>query len=185
MPSTPTSSSAPASTSTTASSRSSGATSPTSWGPSPSPIRSRSSTRSPRREAARSCAACSRHAPSGSIPATSPRSRNDRRASLRRAFLRRAEPVYRDLPEAWIERAGSVDDAVLLETRRFDPENYRSYLFLHPLAVIRASSPAEVPPLLRELEEHSRRGHFAAGYLAYEAGGEEPLGRSAPGYPLA
>lgn len=60
--------------------------------------------------------------------------------------------------------------AVLLDTARPDAENRASYCFAAPERVLVAEVPAEVPALLQELEQVTRRGKYVAGYLAYEAG---------------
>jgi para-aminobenzoate synthetase/4-amino-4-deoxychorismate lyase len=92
---------------------------------------------------------------------------------------------HRDLPKEWIERAGSSENAVLLETRRFGVDNYRSFLFTNPRSILQAWSPGEVTPLLEELETQCRRGCYAAGYVAYEGGGEDIGPAPRPAYPLA
>ncbi len=60
-------------------------------------------------------------------------------------------------------------------------------LFEHPVQILQANSPEEVPPLFRKVEELTDAGRYAAGFIAYEAGGAfdpELQMIPAPGFPL-
>ncbi len=59
---------------------------------------------------------------------------------------------------------------VLLETSRFDPDNYRSYLFRQPIEVISVQALEQVPSLFERVERESAQGHFLAGFIGYECG---------------
>ncbi len=77
---------------------------------------------------------------------------------------------YTALPDAFYSTLRAAPDAVLLETTRFDSENFRSFLFIEPLTTLAAYQLHEVEPLLLQLEDFLRQGYFIAGYLTYEAG---------------
>jgi hypothetical protein len=59
---------------------------------------------------------------------------------------------------------------VLLESVRRDDENVYSYLFQDPAAVIQCSSSRMVESSIEQIEEITRKGMYAAGFMAYEAG---------------
>lgn len=65
---------------------------------------------------------------------------------------------------------GRQKNAVLLETTRPEPKNDRTYIFLKPIKVLRARNLDEVERCLEAVNEGLKRGYYAAGYLAYEAG---------------
>jgi para-aminobenzoate synthetase/4-amino-4-deoxychorismate lyase len=75
---------------------------------------------------------------------------------------------------------------VLLETSRFDADNQRSYLFVHPIETITAFYLDDIPDLFRRIEFALAQGHHVAGYLSYECGyhferfAEPPLPRDLP-----
>ena len=74
------------------------------------------------------------------------------------------------LPEAVYALVAESPGSVLLETSRFDAENRNSYLFLNPLHILTANSPAELPNLFQQIEEALAKNLFVAGFLSYEAG---------------
>lgn len=57
-----------------------------------------------------------------------------------------------------------------METQRIDPENYLSYLFLAPVALISCHNLDAVPDSFRKLESFLGRGYWAAGFFSYELG---------------
>jgi para-aminobenzoate synthetase / 4-amino-4-deoxychorismate lyase len=77
---------------------------------------------------------------------------------------------YTPLPETVPALVGATPGSVLLETSRFDAENYRSYLFLDPLRVLTAQTPDELPTLFAQIESALAAGCFIAGFLSYECG---------------
>ena len=84
----------------------------------------------------------------------------------------------------------SVENSVLLETSRPDAESKFSYLFLHPVRVLQATTLDEISALFEQIEQCLRQGRFVAGFLSYECGyGLEPaLSKYFPGssdFPLA
>jgi para-aminobenzoate synthetase/4-amino-4-deoxychorismate lyase len=64
----------------------------------------------------------------------------------------------------------NASDLVFLETCRFDRDNYRSWLFSNPLAVLRIYSTSELPKLFSEIEAYLSRQYYLAGYFSYECG---------------
>ncbi|MGH9589507.1 MAG: aminodeoxychorismate synthase component I [Terracidiphilus sp.] len=64
-----------------------------------------------------------------------------------------------------------------------------SRLFMHPLRVIEAREPAEIPALFAEIERATIAGHCAAGFFTYECGQcfelTAAMHKAAPGEPLA
>src|SRR5512147_2195355 len=72
---------------------------------------------------------------------------------------------YEPLPPFFHTLAASERDCVLLQTSRFDPQNYRSYLFARPLRVLAVEDPGELPALFEEIEGALAQGLFAAGFL--------------------
>lgn len=77
---------------------------------------------------------------------------------------------YPDLPSTFDSLAASEPDSVLLQTARFDEQNYRSYLFLRPRRVLAIEKLAELPALFAEIQHCLAQGSFAAGFLSYECG---------------
>src|SRR5208283_1144718 len=74
------------------------------------------------------------------------------------------------LPETIHALVGETPGSVLLETSRFDAENYHSYLFLDPLRVLTAQTPDELRCLFERIEEALAYGCYVAGFLSYESG---------------
>lgn len=62
------------------------------------------------------------------------------------------------------------DRFVLLETQRFDQENYLSYLFLEPVAIITCSNLGAIQGAFQQLETFLDKGYWAAGFFSYEMG---------------
>ncbi|HEY2038684.1 MAG TPA: aminodeoxychorismate synthase component I [Edaphobacter sp.] len=79
-------------------------------------------------------------------------------------------PIWTQLPESVRTLAAELSSAVLLETARFDEQNYHSYLFLNPVEVFSANGAEELHVLLEWMEEMRRRGLHLAGYFGYECG---------------
>ena len=59
---------------------------------------------------------------------------------------------------------------VLLESIRKDDENNYSYLFQDPAAVIQCASSRMMKSTIEQIEEATRKGMYAAGFISYEAG---------------
>ena len=59
---------------------------------------------------------------------------------------------------------------VLLDSARPDAENRWSWAFTDPRRVHTAATRGEIQALVETLQEETARGHYVAGYLAYEAG---------------
>ncbi len=84
-------------------------------------------------------------------------------------------------PARYHALVASTPGSVLLETSRFDGNNYRSYLFVHPVRTLAAGS-----SLFDEIEEALAGGAYVAGFLGYEYGedlqgmGRVGLGKTNP-----
>jgi para-aminobenzoate synthetase / 4-amino-4-deoxychorismate lyase len=72
---------------------------------------------------------------------------------------------YAQLPARYRSLAASIPGSVLLQTSRFDAENYRSYLFFRPERTLAPGS-----ALFGEIEEALAAGSYVAGFFAYECG---------------
>jgi para-aminobenzoate synthetase / 4-amino-4-deoxychorismate lyase len=84
--------------------------------------------------------------------------------------------LYAQLPARVRSLAASIPGSVLLQTSRFDLENYRSYLFLRPSRTLAAGS-----ALLQEIEQALAEGAYVAGFFAYECGESlKEIGRCDP-----
>ena len=95
--------------------------------------------------------------------------------------------MFHDFPPAYYTLIEGRDDVVLLETSRYDADNYRSFLFIDPIDTLRADSIDEVPALLRDIERYLAQDCYAAGYFGYECGYHfEKIADAVPGTsPLA
>ena len=84
--------------------------------------------------------------------------------------------LYAQLPSRVRSLVASIPGSVLLQTSRFDAENYRSYLFLRPSRTLAAGS-----ALLEEIEQALAEGAYVAGFFAYECGESlKEIGRCDP-----
>ena len=72
---------------------------------------------------------------------------------------------YVQFPARYHALVASTPGSVLLETSRFDDNNYRSYLFVHPVRMLSDGS-----SLFDEIEEALAGGAYVAGFLSYEYG---------------
>ncbi len=73
--------------------------------------------------------------------------------------------TYAQLPARYHSLVASNPGSILLQTSRFDAENYRSYLFARPARTLSASS-----ALFDEIEQALAGGAYVAGFFAYECG---------------
>ncbi|MFC1658387.1 aminodeoxychorismate synthase component I [Candidatus Omnitrophota bacterium] len=64
----------------------------------------------------------------------------------------------------------SYDRSVLLETQRFDSENYLSYLFFQPVKLITCFGLDGIERCFQQLEKFLDMGYWAAGFFSYEMG---------------
>ncbi len=78
--------------------------------------------------------------------------------------------AWTHLPEYLRTLTANSHNAVLLETSRFNSDNIHSYLFLDPVATIRAASLDEIPALFERMEAELAKGRHLAGYIGYECG---------------
>ena len=76
--------------------------------------------------------------------------------------------------ERWIKQIEPIllsqDRFVLLETQRFDQDNYLSYLFLNPITIITCFNLDAVSEAFVKLEAFLDEGYWAAGFFSYEMG---------------
>lgn len=75
-----------------------------------------------------------------------------------------------EFPPAFIHWLANQPNALFLETTRRDDDNFHSYLFLDPAAVIQCHHLNQVEASLVEIDHALKQGYYAAGFLAYEAG---------------
>ncbi|MBI4458966.1 MAG: aminodeoxychorismate synthase component I [Acidobacteria bacterium] len=78
--------------------------------------------------------------------------------------------TYVPLPAAWRAKAAAEVGSVLLETCRFDEENYQSYLFRRPVEVLTVSTLDGVPHFFQRIEQALLSGRHVAGFFSYELG---------------
>ena len=70
-----------------------------------------------------------------------------------------------------IRKAAAEDrGSVLLETTRLDTSNHQSYFFTHPVLVVSAIEPDELPRVFAQVDQALAQGLFVAGFLSYECG---------------
>lgn len=74
------------------------------------------------------------------------------------------------LPRHYRQLIADSPNSVLLETARLDDAHPRSWMFLHPVEVIRANALNELPRLFEVIERHLQDGLYVTGFLSYECG---------------
>ncbi|MDZ7266281.1 MAG: aminodeoxychorismate synthase component I [candidate division KSB1 bacterium] len=84
--------------------------------------------------------------------------------------LSRVVTPYGVFQPAFVHWLAGRPDTVFLESARRDPDNQHSYLFTAPLAIISCHEPGQVEARLAEVGHALGQGHYAAGFLTYEAG---------------
>lgn len=77
---------------------------------------------------------------------------------------------YFNFPSSVFSRLRKIDNLVLLETSKPDPENYASYLFIEPLNILRAYCLRELEDFFQKVDSYIDQGYFLAGFLNYECG---------------
>jgi para-aminobenzoate synthetase/4-amino-4-deoxychorismate lyase len=78
--------------------------------------------------------------------------------------------MYHEFPISYYRLIEEKDNLVLLETSKFDQENYRSYIFTDPVEILRIHRIDEVPQLLASIQRCLKENYYLAGYFAYECG---------------
>jgi para-aminobenzoate synthetase/4-amino-4-deoxychorismate lyase len=73
--------------------------------------------------------------------------------------------TYKQFPARYYSMVHSNPGSILLQTARFDAENYRSYLFTRPLRMLTTSS-----GLFEEIDAALACGNYVAGFYSYECG---------------
>lgn len=71
---------------------------------------------------------------------------------------------------AFIEWLSKQPNAVMLETSLRDSENQKSYIFLKPESIIKATSLEKIEGALTQAQDALNDGYYVAGFLTYEAG---------------
>jgi len=64
----------------------------------------------------------------------------------------------------------SSPNSLLLETTKFDKENFQSYLFRNPTHSLTLTVKSDIQDFFSQIEDALSAGFFAAGYFSYEAG---------------
>jgi para-aminobenzoate synthetase/4-amino-4-deoxychorismate lyase len=77
---------------------------------------------------------------------------------------------WKPLPAGVQVLAAASAGAVLLQTSRFDADNWHSFLFLDPVEVVTAREPEEVHAAFLRIESSVAAGLHAAGFVSYECG---------------
>lgn len=62
------------------------------------------------------------------------------------------------------------EGSVLLETAKFDAQNYRSLLFTGPVRQFVGWTPKDARAVFAEVDHHLQQGSFVAGFVSYECG---------------
>lgn len=60
--------------------------------------------------------------------------------------------------------------AILLESIKYNRENFLSYVFVDPLRIIQCHKPEQLLSCLDQLQQEQASGLYAAGFISYEAG---------------
>ena len=90
---------------------------------------------------------------------------------------------YHDFPEHVLSGFENTSDFILLESSKYDVNNYRSFLFYNPVQILSSTDHEEIPEILTAVESAVKNNKFAAGYISYEAGLLfEGIKTSKPGY---
>ncbi|MFA5393007.1 MAG: aminodeoxychorismate synthase component I [Candidatus Ratteibacteria bacterium] len=58
----------------------------------------------------------------------------------------------------------------LLETTRYDPKNFLSYVFFEPAGKIEINNYSDLPLFFNQIESFLKAGYYLAGFFSYEAG---------------
>ena len=69
-----------------------------------------------------------------------------------------------------LKRINSHDNAVYLETNRYDKNNKTTLLFLKPRKIITCFDGKNLKEKIEEIEKEIAKGNYAAGFFSYEAG---------------
>jgi para-aminobenzoate synthetase/4-amino-4-deoxychorismate lyase len=95
--------------------------------------------------------------------------------------------MFYPFPAAGYRLLKGRSEYVLLETSKYDRDNYRTRLFIDPVAVCKAYDPDDLPDLFSRIESFTGAGYYAAGYFHYECGlhFEPVIPFTATGQPIA
>lgn len=77
---------------------------------------------------------------------------------------------WHSLPD-WFRRLATQErGSVLLETAKFDAENFRTLLFRNPIDELAAKTVEDVLNILDQIDHHVEEGRYVAGFVSYECG---------------
>jgi len=74
------------------------------------------------------------------------------------------------LPNAMLHLAATKPDSVLLHSTRRSEEDFRSFLFVDPVAILKACRADEITTTVAKVDAALRDGFFVAGFAAYDSG---------------
>lgn len=77
---------------------------------------------------------------------------------------------WHPLPRSFRSAAATRRGAVLLETAKFDGENFRSFLFFEPEIELTAWTEHEVGGVFAAIGKYLKQGRFVAGFVSYGCG---------------
>ena len=78
--------------------------------------------------------------------------------------------MHNDFPAEYYQLLNKKENFVLLETSRYDKENYRTFLFIDPRETLQIYAVDEVPDLFARIEQYLTQDYYLAGYFGYECG---------------
>jgi para-aminobenzoate synthetase/4-amino-4-deoxychorismate lyase len=77
---------------------------------------------------------------------------------------------YINIPDEFYQLIEENNNAVLLETKRFDQQNNHSFLFLDPVDIMEIYHFNDLPDLFEKIEQYSKKNLYVSGYFSYECG---------------
>jgi len=77
---------------------------------------------------------------------------------------------WHPLPDWFRNLAARERGSVLLETAKFDSENFRTLLFRNPVHELVANSPEDVSAVFEQVDRYVDEGRYVAGFVSYECG---------------
>ncbi|MBV9691975.1 MAG: aminodeoxychorismate synthase component I [Ktedonobacteraceae bacterium] len=78
--------------------------------------------------------------------------------------------LFKNFPEQYYHLLQSKENAVLLESTKYDQDNGYSFLFVDPIHILQIHRVSEVASLLAAIPDYLQQGYYLAGYFAYECG---------------
>ncbi|MCE5194965.1 MAG: aminodeoxychorismate synthase component I [Nitrospiraceae bacterium] len=78
--------------------------------------------------------------------------------------------LLKDFPSTYYKLAKKQNNIVILETLRYDKDNYKTFLFIKPIKILQIYELDEVPELFNNIEAYLDQNYYLAGYFNYELG---------------